>query len=422
MKKTLQAASVLFLFINFSLQAQTGGEQIFKTICSACHTVNKGKLVGPDLSGIYKIRNNDWLVKFVKSSQTMVKSGDTAAVNIFNQFNKIPMPDNQLSDEQVLSVIDYIKQQDQSAGKFTAETKPATDVTKAVKTDTSKTADKQQAPSAGEQVFKTICSACHTVNKGKLIGPDLTGIYKIRNNDWLIRFIKSSQTMVKSGDTAAVNIFNQFSKIPMPDNQLSDEQILSLIDYIKQQDQAAGGATAEKKSSADMSKGAADTSKTAAALQDTVSLDETRIQKGKALYTGHAPFSNGAVPCISCHNVNNESVLGGGKLALDLTGAYTKLTAQGIRGILANPPFPAMKAAVKGQLTEDEISSLITFLKAAGEFKNYNRPLPGGLIFFAIAFVCAMFLLVHTYIFYDNREIPDSIPGTAPKDKVKNRT
>jgi hypothetical protein len=113
--------------------------------------------------------------------------------------------------------------------------------------------------------------------------------------------------------------------------------------------------------------------------------------------------------------VSSETVLGGGKLGLDLTGAYTKLSAQGIRGILANPPFPAMKAGVKGQLTEDEISSLITYLKSAGEFKNYNRPLPGGLIFFAIAFVCAMFLLVHTYIFYDNREIPDSIPGTGPK-------
>ena len=124
MKKILLYSFSLLLFcVNFTLQAQNTGEEIFKSVCSACHTINKGRLVGPDLSGVYLIRNNDWLISFIRSSQKFIKSGDTAAIAIYNEYNKIPMPDNKFSNEQILSVIEYIKTSDQNASVATGQPK-----------------------------------------------------------------------------------------------------------------------------------------------------------------------------------------------------------------------------------------------------------------------------------------------------------
>ncbi|MEJ7676628.1 MAG: cytochrome c [Segetibacter sp.] len=59
------------------------GKTIFTNRCAACHNVNK-ELAGPALSGIDKRRPIDWIIKFVHSSQAVVKSGDTYAVNLYN--------------------------------------------------------------------------------------------------------------------------------------------------------------------------------------------------------------------------------------------------------------------------------------------------------------------------------------------------
>ena len=116
MKKILLYPFSLLLFcLNYNLQAQNTGEEIFKSVCSACHTIKMGRKVGPDLSGVYQIRKNEWLIRFIHSSQKFIKSGDTAAIAIYNEYNKIPMPDNHLSDEQILSVIEYIKMSDKNA-------------------------------------------------------------------------------------------------------------------------------------------------------------------------------------------------------------------------------------------------------------------------------------------------------------------
>jgi hypothetical protein len=99
--------------------------------------------------------------------------------------------------------------------------------------------------------------------------------------------------------------------------------------------------------------------------------------------------------------------LGGGKLALDLTGSYSKLGTVGIKAILTNPPFPAMKTAmIRHDLTENEIQALTSLLKSTGDQK-YTRDIPSesGLFFFIIAFVSALILTVHLYVFYDNRKI-----------------
>ncbi|MDH3605157.1 MAG: cytochrome c, partial [Candidatus Tectomicrobia bacterium] len=109
----------LVLSLPLSALAQEEGEQLFKQVCAACHTINGGKLVGPDLANVHKRRPQEWLLSFIKASQSVINSGDEYAVKLFEEFNKIPMPDNNYSDAQILSIIDYIvlnSPGDESAG------------------------------------------------------------------------------------------------------------------------------------------------------------------------------------------------------------------------------------------------------------------------------------------------------------------
>src|SRR3989338_6361636 len=90
--------------------AQESGKEIFQQRCAACHSIGGGRLVGPDLKGVNDKRPEDWLLKFTKSSQALVKSGDKTAMALFEEFNKIPMPDQALSDEQIKKVLAHIKE------------------------------------------------------------------------------------------------------------------------------------------------------------------------------------------------------------------------------------------------------------------------------------------------------------------------
>jgi len=85
------------------------GKTIFTTRCAACHNVNK-QLTGPALAGVYDRRPIEWIIKFVHSSQTVVKSGDQYAVALFEKFNKFPMPDHpDLTADNIKNIVDYIK-------------------------------------------------------------------------------------------------------------------------------------------------------------------------------------------------------------------------------------------------------------------------------------------------------------------------
>lgn len=88
-----------------------------------------------------------------------------------------------------------------------------------------------QTPEA-EKNFQQ-CRACHNLEGPKLIGPNLSGVTERREQDWLIRFIRNSQEVIQSGDPIAVKVYEENNKIPMPPHNLSDEQIIDILKYIK---------------------------------------------------------------------------------------------------------------------------------------------------------------------------------------------
>lgn len=106
--KKIAALLIGFVFLfPFSIFAQDG-EALFKNTCGACHTIGKGRLVGPDLSGVTTKRSEEWLLKWVKSSTTFIASGDADAKAIFTEFSSIPMPDVKLSEVEIKAVLTYI--------------------------------------------------------------------------------------------------------------------------------------------------------------------------------------------------------------------------------------------------------------------------------------------------------------------------
>lgn len=94
-------------------------------------------------------------------------------------------------------------------------------------------------PEEGKKLFQARCASCHNVHK-KLTGPALAGVDGRHPEDWLIRFIQSSQSMIKTGDAAALAIFNEYNQVVMPDHpDLNDEQVRSILAFVKQEAAAA---------------------------------------------------------------------------------------------------------------------------------------------------------------------------------------
>jgi hypothetical protein len=67
------------------------------------------RLVGPALKDVRTRRAEDWIINFVQGSQGMIESGDSTAVALFAEFNKIVMPDQPVDDGQIRNILAYIE-------------------------------------------------------------------------------------------------------------------------------------------------------------------------------------------------------------------------------------------------------------------------------------------------------------------------
>ena len=107
----MSAASLLGSIQSDSLLAE--GKLLFRNNCKACHNVDKN-LVGPALSKVYERRDSSWIYNFIKGSQKMIEDGDVIAIELYNQFNQVMMPDQKLNNEQINLILSYIKNEDNS--------------------------------------------------------------------------------------------------------------------------------------------------------------------------------------------------------------------------------------------------------------------------------------------------------------------
>ena len=83
------------------------GESLFKSNCAACHKLDK-RGVGPALRNVDEKYDREWLYKWIKNSQGLIKSGDSKAVAIFKEYNNSVMTSFPgLSNEDIDNIIAY---------------------------------------------------------------------------------------------------------------------------------------------------------------------------------------------------------------------------------------------------------------------------------------------------------------------------
>lgn len=201
------------------------------------------------------------------------------------------------------------------------------------------------AQSQGEVLFQRTCIACHTINGGRLVGPDLKNIQNRRDEAWIIDFVQSSSSVIASGDPEAVKLFKEFNNMVMPDHPLSDDEVLAIITFI------ASKSLSEE----------------TAAPKPLSSEGGNRVA-GQNLFVGLQRMVNGGPACNSCHNVATDEVITGGGLAIDLTQSVSRLSQPGVEAMMSNPPFPVMLAAFGDRpLTQEEISDISAFLESVND-------------------------------------------------------
>lgn len=237
----------------------------------------------------------------------------------------------------------------------------------------------------GEAIFKQKCSACHKIGEGKFVGPDLKDVTSKRSEEWLLKWIKSSQTLIASGDKDALAIYNEYNKMAMVDFDLPDTDIKAILSFIASKSGGAVLATA-------------DSTKAPHAPDASLSATPAQIEEGKNLFMGGTAFVNGGASCISCHNVNYTGVIPGGLLAKDLTTAHSRMGGDaGLMAILNAPPFPAMTQAYNGKpLTAQEMAALTAFLYTVDKDKaNQTVSTMNPLLYGGTAGTFTLFVLIY---------------------------
>lgn len=94
---------------------------------------------------------------------------------------------------------------------------------------------------AGRQLFRGTCAACHTIGQGEALGPDLKGITERRDRNWLKRFIKAPDELLAQKDPIALELFERYDQVRMPNLRLGDEDVEAVIRYLELQGSTPAG-------------------------------------------------------------------------------------------------------------------------------------------------------------------------------------
>jgi cytochrome c2 len=252
----------------------------------------------------------------------------------------------------------------------------------------------------GSTIFATKCSACHTIGKGKTVGPDLKGITTTENPAWLARWIAQPSALIKEGDPTATRLVKQYP-LQMPDLGLSSADVAAVLAYIAQQ---SGGTSA----------------KGAGATAPVVALPPGDPAVGREIFVGGVRLHNGGPPCMSCHSISGIGALGGGTLGPDLTDAFSKYGgAAGLASFLSSVPTPTMNAVwTKHPLTPQEIADLTAFIK---EGAVAQRPLDAIGKLALMALIALVILVTIAAVYWRRRLLGVRKPLVERANMLSNR-
>ncbi len=216
-----------------------------------------------------------------------------------------------------------------------------------------------QGGTTGETVFQTKCAACHTIGKGKLVGPDLKGVTGQRDPQWLKTFIANPEKLFSAKDPAALKLLSEYNNVKMPALGLTDAEVDALVAYLSSSSSTTGSA--------------------APAAQASTGVGDPA--SGRRAFTGELALAGGGPACIGCHTVSGIGALGGGALGPDLTHAAQRYPGPGLAAVLGNIAFPTMAGPYANRpLTSQEGADLVAYLVQADQGQASAPPFAAGAI------------------------------------------
>ena len=196
--------------------------------------------------------------------------------------------------------------------------------------------------------FKQNCSSCHTVGGGRLTGPDLKNVGARKDRAWLSRFIADPRGLLDAGDPYALELQKDARGAVMPAlpgmTKARAESLLDLID-------------AESKLEKSQFIGVQ--------ISDRP-FTQRDIDRGKEIFLGTIPLTNGGPACLSCHGAHGVAGFGGGTLAPDLTTVFERYGGRKTLSVwLSAPATPTMQSVYnRTPLEPEEILGLVAFFQS----------------------------------------------------------
>ncbi|MFP8881157.1 MAG: SCO family protein, partial [Myxococcota bacterium] len=105
-----------------------------------------------------------------------------------------------------------------------------------------------KVPTMGENLFRTRCTACHTigvenfrtVGGGEGIeadqhrtGPDLLHVSRRRNRVWLSRWLANPEKMLAEKDPTVMKLYAEYDELLMPNLRLNEVEVNALIEFME---------------------------------------------------------------------------------------------------------------------------------------------------------------------------------------------
>ena len=89
----------------------------------------------------------------------------------------------------------------------------------------------QEMATAGGELFKTNCTACHKTDR-RFIGPKMQGILERRSPEWVMNMILDPKLMTEE-DQCAKDLLVEFNGAAMANQNLTVEQTRALLEYFR---------------------------------------------------------------------------------------------------------------------------------------------------------------------------------------------
>lgn len=87
--------------------------------------------------------------------------------------------------------------------------------------------------SDSEMLFRSHCQSCHSLGEDTDLGPGLAGVVAKRDREWLRKWIKEPDRLIRDGDPIALELLQHYQQLPMPNLKLNDDEVDSLIGYLE---------------------------------------------------------------------------------------------------------------------------------------------------------------------------------------------